>query len=41
LQPTWLMWLLPIPFVLHDGEEVMTWSWWMERKGVHIFAFRR
>ncbi len=35
----WVMWLLPLLFVLHDGEEVVTWSWWMRRKGQHIFSF--
>lgn len=41
MQLTWLIWLLPLFFAVHDGEEILTWNWWMERKGQHIFAFGR
>lgn len=36
-----VMWLLPMCFLLHDGEEILTWGWWMRRNGEHVFDFGR
>jgi len=34
---TAVIWLFPVAFLLHDVEEIVTWSWWMRRAGQHVF----
>jgi hypothetical protein len=31
------LWLMPILFVVHDGEEVLTWEWWVRQEKGHMF----
>lgn len=41
MELTWLIWMFPFLFALHDGEEILTWTWWMERKGSHMLSVGR
>lgn len=40
LRPELVVGLFALAFIVHDAEEILTWSWWMRRHGRHIFAGR-